>query len=91
MRAAPSDTITRSDLEIPLPRTKVKLFLKIASVSPGIDLQPDLAIEKEINDFLADSSVTLIDIKLSSNAAPVGDRVAHYSVTALVIYEQATT
>jgi len=75
-------------MENPLPRTKVKLFLAIASVSPGIDLQPDFGIEKQINDFLADGNITLIDVKLSSNAAPVGERVAHYSVTALVIYEQ---
>ena len=74
-----------------MPRTKVKLFFTVASVSPGINLQPDLSIEKEINDFLSDGNTTLIDIKLSSNAAPVGDRVAHYSVTALVLYEQKTT
>lgn len=70
-----------------MPRTKVKLFLKIASVSPGIDLQPDLSVEKEINDFLADENIALVDIKLSSSAAPVGDRVAHYAVSALVVYE----
>jgi len=75
-------------MEISLPHTKVKVFLKIASVAPGINLQPDLAIEKDINDFLANENVTLIDIKLSSNAAPVGDRIAHYCLTALVLYEQ---
>jgi hypothetical protein len=74
-----------------VPRTKVKLFLNIASVSPGIDLQRDFSIEKEINDFLADSNITLIDIKLSSHAAPVGDRVAHYAVSALVVYEQTSS
>lgn len=71
-----------------MPRTKVKLFLKIASVTPGVDLRPDLSIEKEINDFLADENIALVDIKLSSSAAPVGDRVAHYVVSALVVYAQ---
>jgi len=71
-----------------LPRTKVKLFQQIASVSPGLDLQRAFTIEKEINDFLADASVKLIDVKLSSNAAAVGDRIAHYGLTAMLVYEQ---
>jgi hypothetical protein len=71
-------------------RTKVKLFQQVASVSPGVDLQRGFAIEKEINDFLADGSITLVDIKLSSSAAAVGDRIAHYGLTALLIYEQTT-
>ena len=70
-------------------RTKVKLFQNVASVSPGVDLKREYTIEKEINDFLADPRITLIDVKLSSNASPVGDRVAHYGLTALVIYEEA--
>ena len=70
-------------------RTKVKLFQQVASVSPGIDLQRGFTIEKEINDFLADAKITLIDIKLSSSAAPVGDRIAHYGLTALILYEQS--
>jgi hypothetical protein len=73
-----------------LTRTKVKLFQQVASVSPGIDLQREFSIEKEINDFLADTSIKLLDVKLSSSAAPVGDRVAHYGLTALVIYEHTT-
>ena len=71
-----------------MPRTLVKLFQQVASVTPGIDLQREFGIEKQINDFLADKNIKLIDIKLASNAAPVGDRVAHYGVTALLIYEQ---
>lgn len=71
-----------------MPRTKVKLFQQIASVSPGLDLQRAFTIEKEINDFLADASVKLIDVKLSSNAAAVGDRIAHYGLTAMLVYEQ---
>jgi len=70
-------------------RTKVKLFQNVASVTPGIDLKREFTIEQEINDFLADPRITLIDVKLSSNAAPVGDRIAHYGLTALVIYEEA--
>jgi hypothetical protein len=68
----------------------VKLFQQIASVSPGVDLQRGFAVEKEINDFLADANIKLIDIKLSSSAASVGDRIAHYGLTALLIYEQTT-
>ena len=71
-----------------MPRSKVKLFLNVASVSPGLDLQRNFSIEKEINDFLADGSINLIDIKLSNYASPVGDRMAHFAVSALVIYEQ---
>lgn len=73
-----------------MPRTKVKLFQQVASVSPGVDLQREFAIEKEMNDFLADPGITVIDIKLASNAAPVGDRIAHYGLTALLIYQQTT-
>lgn len=69
-------------------RTKVKLFQNIVSVSPGVDLKRELTLEKEINEFLAsDGAIRLIDIKLSSSAAPVGERVAHFGLSALLIYE----
>lgn len=71
-------------------RTKVKLFQSITSVSPGVDLQREMALEKEMNDFLAaNAGIKLIDIKLSSNAASVGERVAYYGLSALLIYEEA--
>jgi hypothetical protein len=66
------------------------MFQQIASVSPGIDLQRGFAIEKEINDFLANESIEFIDIKLSGSAAAVGDRIAHYGLTALLLYKQTT-
>ena len=70
--------------------TKVKLFQNITSVSPGVDLRSELTLEKEINAFLASNSgIRLVDIKLSSNAAPVGERVAYYLLAALLIYEDA--
>ena len=70
--------------------TKVKLFQNVVSVSPGIDLRNEFTLEKEINQFLAsDAKIKLIDVKLSSNAAPVGERVAHYGLCALLIYEQS--
>lgn len=69
-------------------RTKVKLFQNIVSVTPGVDLKREFTLEKEINEFLAsDASFKFIDVKLSSNAAPVGERVAHYGLSALLIYE----
>lgn len=70
-------------------RTRVKLFQNIVSVNPGLDLAREFTLETEINTFLAsDASIKLIDVRLSSNAAPVGDRVAHYGLSALLIYEQ---
>jgi hypothetical protein len=71
-------------------RTKVKLFQNITSVSPGVDLQRESALEKEMNEFMAaNAGIRIIDIKLSSNGAAVGDRVAHYGLFALMIYEEA--
>jgi hypothetical protein len=75
--------------EVAMARTKVKLFQNIVSVSPGLNLQREFTIEGEINEFLANPAIKLIDVKLSSNAAPVGDRVAHYGLSALLIYEEA--
>lgn len=73
-----------------MPRTKVKLFQNISSVSPGVDLQRETTLEKEMNEFLAgNAGIKIVDVKLSSNAAAVGDRVAHYGLFALVIYEEA--
>ena len=70
-------------------RTKVKLFQSIVGASPGLDLKREVTLEKEINEFLAsDAKIRFIDVKLSSNAAPVGDRVAYYGVSALLIYEE---
>jgi len=70
--------------------TRVKLFQNVVSVSPGVGLGSTFTLEKEVNDFLAsDDKIKLIDIKLSSNAAPVGERVTHYGLCALVIYEEA--
>jgi len=71
-------------------QTKVKLFQQIASVSPGVDLQRESVLEKQINDFLAGKDITLVDIKVSSNAAAVGDRITYYSLVALVLYQQAS-
>jgi len=70
--------------------TKIKLFQNVLTVSPGLSLGTDFPLEKEINAFLAGHpNIKVIDIKLSSSAAPVGDRVAHYGLCALVIYEEA--
>ena len=71
-------------------RTKVKLFQNVISVTPGIDLASESTLDNDINAFLAahDTKIRLIDIKLSSNAAPVGDRITYYSFSALLIYEE---
>lgn len=72
-----------------MPRTKVKLFQDVVSISPGGGLGSQFTIENKINDFLGSSTqIKLIDIKLSSNAAPVGERVTNYGLCALVIYEE---
>ena len=69
-------------------QTKVKLFQNVVSVSPGGGLGDEFSLEKDINAFLAaNSNIKLIDIRLSSNAAPVGERATHYGLCALVIYE----
>jgi hypothetical protein len=69
--------------------TKVKLFQNVLTVTPGISLGIDFPLEKEINTFLgANANIKLIDVKLACSAAPVGDRVAHYGLCALVIYEE---
>jgi len=70
--------------------TKVKLFQNVVTVTPGIDLRSVFTLEKEMNEFLANDAVArVIDVKLSSSASPVGDRVAHYSLAALLIYEES--
>ena len=69
-------------------RTKVNLFQNVVSVSPGVGLAGEFTLEKEINAFLSGPNVTLIDVKLSSNAAPVGERITHYGLCALVIYAE---
>jgi hypothetical protein len=69
--------------------TKVKLFQNVISVSPGIDLASEFTVEKDINAFLASNpTIKLVDVKLSSNAAPVGDRITYYALCALLIYEE---
>lgn len=70
--------------------TKVKLLQNVVGVSPGLDLQSSLTVEKDINTFLAsnDGKIKLIDIKLASNAASVGERISYFALSALLIYEE---
>jgi hypothetical protein len=68
--------------------TKVKLFQNVVSIIPGAGAGGTFTLEKEINEFLdGNPAIRLIDIKLSSNAAAVGERVTNYGLCALVIYE----
>ena len=70
--------------------TKIKVFQTITSATPGVDLQRESALETEMNAFIASiPGMRIVDIKLAGNASPVGDRVAHYALTALLIYEVA--
>lgn len=71
-------------------RTKVKLLQNVVGVSPGLDLASSLTVEKDINAFLAsnEGKIKLIDVKLSSNASSVGDRVSYFALAALLIYEE---
>lgn len=70
--------------------TRVKLLQNVVSVSPGLDLANSLTVEKDINAFLAsnDGKIRLIDVKLSSNAASVGERISYFALSALLIYEE---
>jgi hypothetical protein len=70
--------------------TKIKIFQTITSATPGVDLQRESTLETEMNAFLASTpGIRIVDIKLAANGSPVGDRVAHYALTALLIYELA--
>ncbi|HXD52971.1 MAG TPA: hypothetical protein VN689_13815 [Burkholderiales bacterium] len=71
-------------------RTQVKLLQNVVSVSPGLNLTSELTVEKDINAFLAsnEGKIRLIDIKLSSNAASVGERISYFALSALLIYEE---
>ena len=66
----------------------VKLFQNVVSISPGGGSASQFGMEKDINDFLATPGVSLVDIHLSSNAGSVGERVTHYGLYALVVYER---
>jgi len=71
--------------------TKVKLFQAVVSISPGAssqsgDFQP---LEERINEFLMDNPrAKPVDIKLTSNAASVGNTVTNYGLVAMLIYEE---
>src|SRR5262245_24494534 len=72
---------------------KVKMFEDGFSLSGGVGQGSDgfVRLEKQINDFLADNSrVKVVDLRLTSNAAPVGDYVTHYIVVAVLLYEELT-
>ena len=70
--------------------TRVKLLQNVVGVSPGLELASSLTVEKDINAFLAsnEGKIKLIDVKLSSNAASVGERVSYFALSALLIYEE---
>jgi hypothetical protein len=66
---------------------KVKLFQSVVSVSGGSSGGNFSDIEQQINDFFSSNSqIELIDVRLASNGAPVGNIVTNYGLIALVIY-----
>ena len=69
---------------------KVKLFQYALGVSYGVETKSNFSpIEKGINEFLRDNpKIRVIDIKISSNAAPVGDLLTNYGMQALLLYEE---
>jgi hypothetical protein len=70
---------------------KVKLFQSVVHVSGGNSSGGSFdALEREVNNFLgANPQIRIVDIKLTSNAAPVGNVVTNYGIIALMIYEES--
>lgn len=67
---------------------RVKLFEAVVSISARSDGGNFKGLESQINFFLEQNpSITVVDIKLAGSAAPVGDIVTNYGVTALLMYE----
>ena len=69
---------------------KVKLFQFAVVVSLGVKTRSDFSpIEKNINEFLrVNPNIRVVDIKIASNAAPVGDSLTNYGMQALLLYEE---
>ena len=69
---------------------KVKLFQWAIGVSLGVKTSSDFSrIEKDINEFLrVNPNIRVVDIKIASNAAQVGDSLSNYGMQALLLYEE---
>jgi hypothetical protein len=69
---------------------KVKLFQEVIGLSRGQgDGKEFGGIEKQINEFLASNpKIHVIDVKLTSHAAPVSDIVTNYALMALLLYNE---
>ncbi len=69
---------------------KVKLFQNAVAVSFGVKTRSDFSpIEKDINEFLrVNPNIRVVDIKIASNAAQVGDSLTNYGMQALLLYEE---
>ena len=69
---------------------KVKLFQTVVSVSPGGSGSNDFNIlESEINNFFEiHPEIRVIDLKITSNAAPVGDILTNYGLIAMLMYDE---
>ncbi|HKU61047.1 MAG TPA: hypothetical protein VJQ44_07525 [Gemmatimonadales bacterium] len=70
---------------------RVKLFQNVVSVSAGSS--PGRGnfglLESDINKFLDEHpSLRVIDLKITSNAAPVGNIVTNYGAIAILLYEE---
>jgi hypothetical protein len=68
---------------------RVKLFETIVSVSVRGDGGNFKDLENQINSFLDQNpDITVVDIKLTGSAAPVGDVVTNYGISALLLYNE---
>ena len=69
---------------------KTQLFECAVGVSFGVKTRSDFSpIEKDINEFLrVNPNIRVVDIKIASNAAPVGDSLTNYGMQALLLYEE---
>jgi hypothetical protein len=71
---------------------RIRMFQHVVSAAPCGDPAGNfLPLEKKINAYLEQNpGVRVVDVKLTSHAAPVGDRVTNYGLVAVVIYEEKT-
>ena len=68
---------------------RVKVFQDVVSVSSVSGGGGFEHLEADINRFLEErQDIRLVDLKLASHAAPVGDIITNYGVVAALVYEE---
>ncbi len=68
---------------------RVKIFQCDVTISTGQSEGGDYSsLEEDLNSFFDENpGIRLIDIKVTSHAAPVGDGTTKYALIAMLIYE----